>query len=66
MSVELVLIAFWVTYIALSAVYSGNLTATLAVRKVKLPFTTIEGLAQDQEYILVVLANSFQEQLYRV
>ena len=57
---------FWMTVIILTAVYNGNLTASLAVNIVKAPFSTLKELAADTSYVLGVPDGSIQQQILQV
>ena len=57
---------YWLTVIILVATYCGNLAATLTVDKVKMPFTTLQGLADNQDYTLVIKAGTNRETLFKV
>lgn len=48
------------------AVYCGNLTATLAVPKVKWPFTDLRGLANSKDYHLLIQEGTIREDLLSV
>ena len=48
------------------ATYTGNLTATLSVRKVKLPLSTLRELADHEDFILRVGPGTAQELLFKV
>jgi gamma-glutamyltranspeptidase len=54
------------TVIILTAVYTGNLTASLAVNIVKAPFSTLKELAADTSYVLGVPGGSMQQQILQV
>jgi hypothetical protein len=58
--------AFWFVVIMMTSLYTGSLTASLAVNDVTKPFDTLDGLAADKDYILQILQGSFREQLFRV
>ncbi|GLH02752.1 Uncharacterized protein GBIM_08731 [Gryllus bimaculatus] len=54
-------IVFWTAYfiaVIAAAAYSANFMACLAIRKVSLPFTSLEGLLRDGSYDFGVLAES--------
>ena len=50
----------------LYATYSGNLMASLATEQIKLPFSTLEGLANQDEYTLIVYKGTVHELLFKV
>ena len=52
--------------IILSAVYIGNLTASLAVRRTNLPFNTLRGLADDNSYLIRMAKGTHIHQLFEV
>ena len=65
-SARLVLASFWLTVLLLTAVYTGNLTASLAVSDVQMPFSTLDELAQDDQYILQIMDGTSQLDTFRV
>jgi hypothetical protein len=65
-SVRIMRSFYWLTLIILVATYGGNLTASLAVEKVTMPFTTLQGLVDHQEYTLVISAGTVNEGLFKV
>ena len=46
--------------------YAGNLVAALTTQHVKLPFRTLEELADDKEYSLTVRQGSSVQDLFEV
>jgi hypothetical protein len=52
--------------IIITATYSGNLTASLAVKSFKMPFNTLDELAANDDYIFQVRIGAFREQIFRV
>jgi hypothetical protein len=66
LSSRFVFLFYWLTVIITLATYVGNLTASLAVRKVKMPFTTLHELARMDQYILTIRAGSIRETLFEV
>ncbi|KAK2149819.1 hypothetical protein LSH36_435g00013 [Paralvinella palmiformis] len=64
-SIRILRIFFWLTVIILVATYSGNLTAHLAVEKFQKPFTTLQGLADDNTYSLLILKSTSTETLLK-
>ena len=65
-SARLVRASFWLTVLILNAVYAGNLTASLAVSHVQMPFNTLEELAQDDQYTLQIMHGTSQWDKFRV
>ncbi|CAC5387113.1 unnamed protein product [Mytilus coruscus] len=49
---------WWIFCIVSIAVYSGNLTASLAIHKTKLPFTSLEEMVNQKEYKWGTLGSS--------
>ena len=58
--------SFWLVTVVLYGVYTGNLTASLAVPKAKMPFNTLAELAADREYDLIIQTGTITDQLFRV
>ena len=58
--------SFWFFVIIVTATYSGNLTASLAVKSFKLPFSTLDELASNGDYFFQVRVGAFREQIFRV
>lgn len=52
--------------VVIVAVYCGNLTATLAVPKLKWPFTDLQGLASSEDYMVLIEQNTIREDLLSV
>ena len=46
--------------------YTGNLVAALATQHVKLPFRTLEELADDKEYSLTAVQDTAVQSLFEV
>ena len=65
-SIRIMRIFYWLTVIILVATYSGNLTAHLAVEKFQMPFTTLQELADDNKYSLLILKSTSTETLLKV
>ncbi|KAK2170522.1 hypothetical protein LSH36_2g02018 [Paralvinella palmiformis] len=65
LSVRLVFFCFWLTVIITMATYTGNLTASLAVRKVNMPFTTLREIAKRDDYTLAIKPGSIREALFQ-
>ncbi|ELU07171.1 hypothetical protein CAPTEDRAFT_216535 [Capitella teleta] len=56
----------WFFSITLAAVYSGNLTAFLAVSKLSTPFSTLEDIASQSEYQIGFTGGGYSEMFFRV
>ncbi|ELU16732.1 hypothetical protein CAPTEDRAFT_70795, partial [Capitella teleta] len=56
----------WFFSITLAAVYSGNLTAFLAVSKLSIPFSTLEDIASQNEYQIGFTGGGYSEMFFRV
>ena len=63
---RVVYVSFYVLVVLLVALYAGNLTATLAVSDVRMPFDTLDELAKSNNYIFQVRVGAFREQIFRV
>ena len=50
----------------LTSVYSGSMTASLAVNKATKPFDTLDELADDDEYIFLIVKGTFREEVFKV
>lgn len=48
------------------ATYSGNLTAAMAVRRIEWPFRDLQGLADADDYVLLLAEGTLREDLFRV
>nr|CAD7596951.1 unnamed protein product [Timema genevievae] len=59
-SLRVLLLTIYITGWLLMALYSGKITSSLAVRKVILPFNSMEGILADGSYQFTVLKNSAQ------
>lgn len=55
-----------VCVIVVWGVYSGNLTASLAVQRIEWPFRDLQGLADADDYILLLAEGTVREDLFRV
>lgn len=56
----------WICVIVICAVYTGNLTASLAVQRISWPFTDLEGVADNSEYQILLQTGSISEELFQV
>ena len=59
-------ISFWLVFLVMMTAYSGNLVAALATQHIKLPFTTIDELAEDMTYQITVSEGSALQSLLQV
>ena len=57
---------FWFTLIIVSNIYKGNLIASLATFTPKLPFLTLEEVAADEQYTILMVNDSSQRTLLEV
>ncbi|CAD5124610.1 DgyrCDS12880 [Dimorphilus gyrociliatus] len=62
---RLFLSAWWVFVITIVATYSGNIIANLAIRRVSYPFNSLEELAENNEYRLVLLEGAAYELIFK-
>ncbi|ELT98320.1 hypothetical protein CAPTEDRAFT_91831 [Capitella teleta] len=61
------LVAFWWFFaITVAAVYSGNLTASLAVTKLNIPYKTFADLAQQNVFKLGILGGTSDVEFFKV
>nr|CAD7579837.1 unnamed protein product [Timema californicum] len=65
-SLRVLLLTIYITGWLLMALYSGKITSSLAVRKVTLPFNSMEGILADGSYQFTVLKNSVQYNILSV
>ncbi|ELT92333.1 hypothetical protein CAPTEDRAFT_191211 [Capitella teleta] len=56
---------FLVCVIVMSATYSGNLTAAMAVRRIEWPFRDLQGLAEADDYVLLLAEGTLREDLFK-
>ena len=49
-SARILLAACWMSFVILSAGYSGSLVAVFTMQKQAIPFDTLHGLANQKEY----------------
>ena len=59
-------LSFWLMSLVVVTTYSGNLVAALTANDVRLPFNTLEELAADTEYPLMVRYGNAQMGLMQV
>ena len=59
-------ISFWLVFLVMMTAYSGNLVAALATQHIKLPFTTIDELAEDTAYQITVSEGGALQSLLQV
>ena len=57
---------FWFTLLIVSNIYKGNLIASLATFTPKLPFLTLEEVAADRQYTILMVNDSSQLTLLEV
>ena len=65
-SSRIVWVSFWLVFLVIMTTYSGNLVAALATRHIKLPFTTIDELAEDTTYKITISQGSSHQTLLQV
>ena len=53
-------------FLVIVTTYSGNLVAALATQRVKLPFTTINELAEDTKYQITISKGGAHQTLLQV
>ncbi|XP_071093134.1 probable glutamate receptor [Haliotis cracherodii] len=57
--------SWWLFCITIVAVYTGNLVAIVSVVKEKIPFNTIEELAGNNDFKIIILKGSLYEDIYK-
>ena len=57
---------FWVVSLVVVTTYTGNLVAALATQHTKLPFTTLEELAEDKDYSITTYKSGAHHTLFEV
>ena len=57
---------FWFTLLIVSNIYKGNLIASLATFTPKLPLLTLEEVAADRQYTILMVNDSSQRTLLEV
>ena len=50
----------WLTFLVVAATYTANLVATLATQKPKVPYKTLDEVAVDDEFTLLIWPHSIQ------
>ena len=59
-------ICLWMVVVIILAIYSGNLVASLAIKKQFWPFTDLFGLARAQDYQILLKTGTIREDLLKV
>ena len=59
-------VSFWLVFLVIMTTYSGNLFASLATQHIKLPFATVDELAEDTKYQITVSKGSAYQTLLQV
>ena len=59
-------VSFWLIFLVIVTIYSGNLVACLATQHIKLPFTSIDELAEDTTYQITISQRSSHQTLLQV
>ena len=59
-------ISFWMVSLVVATSYTGNLVATLSTQGARLPFRTLQELADDNTYSLTVTQSSIQMNVLQV
>ncbi|XP_067669738.1 glutamate receptor ionotropic, kainate glr-3-like [Haliotis asinina] len=57
--------SWWLFCIIIVAVYTGNLVAIMSVVKEKIPFNTIEELAENDDFKIIINKGSSHEDIYK-
>ena len=65
-SLRISLCVFWLLPLLLGWLYCANLTASLTTVETRPPFNTLEELAEDTEFTLIVNSGSVQRSLMEV
>lgn len=66
LSTRILAIFFWFLIIVVSNIYKGNLIASLATYSPSLPFSTLEEVAADTQYTVLMVNDSSQRTLLEV
>ncbi|XP_067671871.1 probable glutamate receptor [Haliotis asinina] len=57
--------SWWLFCIPIVAVYTGNLLAIISVAKEKIPFNTMEELAENEDFKIIIPKGSSYEDMYK-
>lgn len=57
--------AMWICIVIIYAIYCGNLTASLAAPRIPWPFIDLKGLAESNEYTMIIQKGSVREELIK-
>ncbi|XP_067664738.1 probable glutamate receptor [Haliotis asinina] len=57
--------SWWLFCITIIAVYTGNLLAIISVAKEKIPFDTMEELAENEDFKIIIRKGSSYEDMYK-
>ncbi|XP_067663725.1 probable glutamate receptor [Haliotis asinina] len=57
--------SWWIFCITIVAVYTGNLVAIISVVKEKIPFTTMDQLAGNEDFKIIIRKGSSYEEMYK-
>ncbi|XP_067663792.1 glutamate receptor ionotropic, kainate 1-like [Haliotis asinina] len=57
--------SWWLLCITIVAVYTGNLLATISVTKEEIPFNTMEELAENEDFKIILPKGSTYEDMYK-
>ena len=50
----------WLTFLVVASTYTANLVATLATQKPKVPYKTLDEVAEDDGFTLLIRPHSIQ------
>ncbi|CAD5120047.1 DgyrCDS8629 [Dimorphilus gyrociliatus] len=64
-SVRALVGSMWLTWIMITAIYTGNLVAIMSVRKYKLPVNNLEDAVSNKDFKLIILGNSGHETIFK-
>ena len=59
-------VSFWLVFLVTMTTYSGNFFGSLATEHIKLPFTTIDELAEDTKYQITLPRGSAYQTLLQL